>query len=97
MTVSVTDSMVQSPSAGGHSNTHHNNMSRDHKQFEEVFKKSTENLFYVPASRTAEVPNSSQNAQVEEFKARQKYNMWKAQTGKVDLTSGNQTSKPPKH
>lgn len=51
------------------------------KEFEEIYKKSTENLFYA-----LPVKNQGTNS-------KDKYNMWKSQTGKVDLHA----QKPPKH
>lgn len=50
------------------------------KEFEEIYKKSTENLFFAPPIRNIE---NGYN---------QKFNIWKSQSGKVNLAS-----KPPKH
>ena len=51
------------------------------QQFEELYKKSTENLFYVPPARNPEGGY------------KEKYNIWKSKTGRVDVKS----SKPPKY
>ena len=67
--------------------THHSAVNTSRKddpksQFEELYKKSTENLFYAPIEKT--LVNSANNT---------KYNIWKAKTGKVDIKA----AKPPKY
>lgn len=51
------------------------------KEFEEIYKKSTENLFYAPLDKGMASNNSA------------KYNIWKAKTSKIDIKS----AKPPKY
>jgi hypothetical protein len=51
------------------------------KEFEEIYKKSTENLFYAPLEKSMASNNSA------------KYNIWKAKTSKIDMKS----AKPPKY
>ena len=46
------------------------------KEFEDIYKKSTENLFLVPPTRNTESG----------FK--EKFNIWKSQSNKFDLSSG---------
>ena len=48
----------------------------DLKEFEDIYKKSTENLFLVPPTRNTESG----------FK--EKFNIWKSQSNKFDLISG---------
>ena len=47
----VNDSNVNSSHGGNWNSGHQAKESKIHQEFEEVYKKSTENLFFVPASR----------------------------------------------
>lgn len=60
-------------------------------EFEELYKKSTENLmFFAPTVRNVETIGVG-GAQI-----KNKYNIWKSQSGKVDLKNAG-APKPPKH
>lgn len=63
----------------------------DVKEFEEIYKKSTENLFLIPPTRNLESGY------------KEKFNIWKSQSSKIDLSLapsvialGAPSSKPPK-
>jgi hypothetical protein len=58
-------------------NSQHASASKDQhvkQEFEEIYKKSTENLFFAPTVRSIEGAGYNK-----------KFNIWKSQSGKVDI------------